>query len=224
MPPNPAPRIPAARRRVPATAVAVAAALTLAACSSEQAPAPDGAAPAASTPTTSAASPAPSSPPAEPSADPTPTPSVTAMPTEPDRPTFDARTERALQTIAAMETSFGAGAFTIEVNDDGTEWKMELAQGDDRLKVKAEADTTGVAPTDTKRDDLDGDDRAALSSARVSLSQAIVRVVETSGGVLDEAELEEDDGTALWKVSVRLGDDDVDYRVDVSTGAVWRDD
>ncbi|MDO8147525.1 hypothetical protein Q6350_03685 [Isoptericola sp. b515] len=224
MPPSPAPRTPAARRPVPATAVAVMAALALAACSSVQAPAPDDAAPAASPPTTSAASPTPSTPSPEPSAEPSSTPSGTPTPTEPDRPTFDPRTERALQTIAAMETSFGAGAFAVEGNGDGAEWKLELAQGDDRLKVKAEADTTGVAPTDTKRDDLDDDDRAALGSARVSLSQAIVRVVEASGGVLDEAELEEDDSTALWKVTVRLGDDDVEYRVDVATGAVWRDD
>ncbi|WP_278236059.1 PepSY domain-containing protein [Isoptericola sp. AK164] len=228
MPSCPAHRLAPARRAARTGAVVVAAALALAACSADVAPAPDAATPAA---TPAETSPAPSSTPTEPSADPSPSPSDTPSPQAeepapadtPTYPSFDPHTDRALQTIAAMEATFGAGAFKVEGDDDGTRWKLELTQGGDRLKVKAEANDTGIATTDTKRDDLGDDDREALGRAQVSLSEAIVRVVESSGGVLDKAELEEDDGIAYWEVEVDLGDDDEHYRVDVATGTLSRE-
>lgn len=229
MPPRTAHHAIPIRRAARATtaAGALVTALALTACTGGTPPTPDAS-------TTAPPAVELSAPQAEPSSDPTPsgTPSPEATePAAPEEPTdsptyppFDDHTDRALQTIAAMEATLGAGAYKIEGDDDGTEWKLELVQGDDRLKVKAEADATGVAPKDTKRDDLDDDDRDALGRAQISLSEAIARVVESSGGVLDKADLEEDDGAAYWEVTVRTGDDDADYHVDLVTGAVERED
>lgn len=214
--------------RTATTAATLAAAFALTACSVDTAPAPDSAA-AASPATEQSATPAEPSAVSSPSDTPIPEPTESEEPESspaaaPTYPPFDERTDRALQTIAAMEATLGAGAFKVEGDDDGTEWKLELARGDERLKVKAEADGTGLATTKTDRDDLDDDDRGALSSTQISLSEAIARVVEQTGGVLDGAELEEDDGVAFWEVVVLLGDDDEDYRVDLATGEVSHDD
>ncbi|WP_277212017.1 PepSY domain-containing protein [Isoptericola croceus] len=231
MPSSPA-RRPARTCRAGLPSVVVTAALVLAGCSVGGPP--DDTAPTAAAVELSTA-------PAEPTVDASPSDdeqaqepdasdhdepegSPTPEPKNPAYPLFDERTDRALQTIAAMEATLGAGVFKIDGNGDGTEWKLELARGNQRLKVKVETDDTGLNHRGIDTDDLDDEDRDALDSTQISLSEAIARVVDSTNGVLDKAELEEDDGAAFWEITVHMGDDDEDYRVDLATGAITRDD
>ncbi len=73
-------------------------------------------------------------------------------------------------------------------------------------------------------DDLDDDDRAGLEAATTTLGEAVETALAEVGGTLDDVELDEEDGTWVWSVSVDRTDDgdDVEVHVDAATGEVVR--
>ncbi|WP_161965111.1 PepSY domain-containing protein [Ornithinimicrobium cerasi] len=132
-------------------------------------------------------------------------------------------TATALAAIATAEAEAGGTAYEIDDQDDDGTWEVDVAVDDRSVEVTVSADGSTVA--ETEDDDLDEDDRAALDAATITLVDAITTAVTEVDGVLDDAELEEEDGSFFWEVSVDrtsngAGDDDVEVRVDVTTGDV----
>ncbi|WP_431473589.1 PepSY domain-containing protein [Ornithinimicrobium sp. W1665] len=75
---------------------------------------------------------------------------------------------------------------------------------------------------ETEDDDLDEEDRAALEAAVVTLAEAVGTAVAEVGGGLDDVELDDEDGTWVWDVSLDDTDNgnEVDVKVGTTTGEV----
>jgi uncharacterized membrane protein YkoI len=132
------------------------------------------------------------------------------------------RTTTALAAIATAEAEIEGTAYAID-DDEATSWEVDVASGEET--VTATLDGTGTQVSETATDDLDAADQEALDGANVVLSEAIQRVVGESGGTLDDAELETEDGAARWTVSVLTSaGDDEEYHVDLADGTVTQDD
>lgn len=126
-------------------------------------------------------------------------------------------TATALAAIQTAETEAGGTAYEIDDQDDDGTWEVDVRVEDHSVEVTVSADGTEVL--ETEQDDLDGDDRAALDAATITLSEAIELSIAEVGGVLDDAELEdEDDGQPHhWEVSVDTDSrDDIDVLVSVT--------
>ncbi|WP_418275278.1 PepSY domain-containing protein [Isoptericola jiangsuensis] len=131
-------------------------------------------------------------------------------------------TTHALQAVATAEAEAGGTAYAVDLDDTGDVWEVDVAV--DGGSVEVTVDSTADEVQRTENDDLDPEDRDALDAAKVGLSEAIQRVVGESGGTLDDAELDVEDGTARWSVTV-VGDDGVeqDHLVDTATGETGLD-
>ncbi|WP_420111959.1 PepSY domain-containing protein [Pseudactinotalea sp.] len=131
-------------------------------------------------------------------------------------------TAAGLAAIATAERDTGGVAFAIDRDDDGDEgWDVDVRTGDTMVEVEVSADGTSVVRSED--DDLDGDDRAAIDAAEITLTEAIEIAVAETGGVLDDAELSDDDNPLHYEVTVDTADrDDVDVDVDAVTGEVLR--
>lgn len=126
--------------------------------------------------------------------------------------------------LAAQEEVDGV-AFEIDDQDEDGTWEVDVRVGDRSVEVTVDAQGTVVRTDD--EDDLDAEDREALDSAAVPLEEAISIALEEVGGQLDDAELDEEDGTYVWKVSVDGTDDgrdDVEVSVDIVSGEVVKVD
>ncbi|MFD6136647.1 hypothetical protein [Isoptericola sp. NPDC060257] len=186
----------AARRLAVPVALALALGLTLTACADG-----DGGAPA-DTPATSATE--------DTATDDTTSPSASAAP--------EHRTAAGLLAIATAEKKAGGTAYAIDDPDRDNTWEVDVATGTISVEVEVSADGTEVVRT--QEDDLDADDRRALADATVSITRAIERTVAKSGGDLDDAELDEDDGRYHWSVTVLVDGVETDYRVGTQDGKV----
>lgn len=112
----------------------------------------------------------------------------------------------ALSAIETAEAETGGTAYEIDDQDEDGTWEVEVRVDDRSVEVTVSEDGTAVVSTED--DDLDEDDRAALDAATITLADAIQMGVAEVGGVLDDAELEdEDDGLPHhWEVSVDTED------------------
>lgn len=128
------------------------------------------------------------------------------------------RTAAGLLAIATAEKKAGGTAYAIDDPDRDNTWEVDVATGTISVEVEVSADGTEVVRT--QEDDLDADDRRALTDATVSITQAIERTVAKSGGDLDDAELDEDDGRYHWSVTVLVDGAETDYRVGTQDGKV----
>lgn len=127
----------------------------------------------------------------------------------------------AVAAIAAAEDEAGGTAFSIDDADDDDTWEVDVAVGDGTVTV--EVDQAGEV-VGTEEDDLNPAVVQALNAAQVSLADAVESVLAEADGTLDDAELEEEDGSFdTWTVTVDEQGDAVDYRVDVASGEVVRD-
>lgn len=151
----------------------------------------------------------------------TPTTDPTGQPTSgtetPGTPPGDgAVNDGALEAIALAEAEAGGTAYEIdrERNRDG--WEVAVAV--DGIEIEVFVDLTGTEVLGTEREgSIDRDELDALAGATVSLADAIRTAVDETGSVLDEAEIDVDDGLAYWKVEL---EDDSEVKVDVATGDV----
>lgn len=134
-------------------------------------------------------------------------------------------TAAALEAVATAEAEAGGTAYAVDDQDDDGGWEVDVATADRSVEVTVSAD--GLTVVGTEEDDLDDDDRAVVEAAETTLREAVEAAVAEVGGVLDDAELDEEDGSPVWEVTLDRtdgGDDDVDVRVDAVTGDVSRDD
>ena len=129
----------------------------------------------------------------------------------------------ALNAIASAETETAGTSYEIDDQDDDGTWEVDVRVDDRSVEVTVSADGTTVVSTE--EDDLDSDDRDALDAASITLVEAIKIAVQEVGGVLDDAELEEEDGTYGWEISLDGTDsgDDIEVLVSID-GQVLRTD
>lgn len=135
----------------------------------------------------------------------------------PDGVTGDV-TAAALQAIETAEGEAGGTAYAIDDQEVDGSWEVDVVVDDRSVEVTVSADGGVVG---TEDDDLDDDDRAGLDAATITLGEAIGVAVGEVGGHLDDAELDEDNGTHFWDVSLDGTDrgDDIEVKVSV-TGEV----
>ncbi|MFE5294456.1 hypothetical protein ACFQ8T_19930 [Isoptericola sp. NPDC056618] len=195
----------AARRLAVPAALALALGLTLTACADD-----DGGAPADTPATSAAEGTATDDATDDDTTDDMTSPSASAAP--------EHRTAAGLLAIATAEKKAGGTAYAIDDPDRDNTWEVDVATGTISVEVEVSADGTEVVRT--QEDDLDADDRRALADATVSITRAIERTVAKSGGDLDDAELDEDDGRYHWSVTVLVDGVETDYRVGTQDGKV----
>ena len=120
-----------------------------------------------------------------------------------------------LAAITAAEDEAGGTAYEIDDQDEDGTWEIDVAKGDQSVEVEVGEDGTATAGDD---DDLDDEDRAGLDAAKIDLAEAIEAALKEADGTFDDAELEEENGTHHWKISVDVNGNDTDVLVDVTTG------
>lgn len=201
--------------RIALTAVTTAAVLGVAACGADSAPSnPDDTV----TMSSSESSTSESSQPSESS-----TSSETPSETGSQSPDSDGGLSAVTSAIEAAEAETGGTTYEVDDQDRDGSWEIDLAKDGTSIEVKVSADGK---VTDRETDDLDDDDRTALDSAKVTITEAIEQALAEADGAFDDAELEEENGTYYWKVSVDTDtdsdadDDDRDVLVDVTNGTV----
>lgn len=124
--------------------------------------------------------------------------------------------------IAVAEDEAGGTAYEIDDQDDDSSWEVDVAVDDRSIEVTVSEDGQVVG---TEEDDLDGDDRDALAAATITIVDAAATALGEVDGTLDDIELDEEDGTFAWEVTIDTADeDDVEVYVDVTTGEVIRVD
>ena len=128
----------------------------------------------------------------------------------------DDLTAVALTAVATAEAETDGTAYEIDDQDDDGTWEVDVRVDDRSVEVTVAADGTAVESTED--DDLDDDDRAALDAATITLAEAVELAVAEVGGVLDDAELEEEDGSFFWEVTLdgTESGDDVEVKVSVT--------
>lgn len=200
---------------------ALALALTLSACGGD-APADGGSSVTAPSTSTSSPTATESSSPSDDDNSTTPTDSATSAPADGGTGTStDDRTASGLAAITTAESETGGVAYAIDDSDDDGGWEVTVRTGDSSVEVRVGADGAVVG---TEPDDLDGDDRQILDGVQITLVQAIEAAVAETGGVLDDADLsDDDDDQASVEVTVDTADrTDVDVHLDPVTGEVLR--
>lgn len=147
-------------------------------------------------------------------------PTTTTSSTPDSTPAVDDTAWRS--AIATAEEHAGGTAYELDDQDDNGTWEIDVAVGDRSVEVTVSADGTSVVETEDD-DDLDDDDRQALSVATITLEDAILTALAEVPGQLDDAELDDDNGTFAWEITIDVdNDDDVEVYIDVVTGEVLR--
>ena len=124
-----------------------------------------------------------------------------------DDPVFDA--------IGAVTADYPDGIIiSIDREDNTDAYEVDVVQGDEVLELKVEEDGN-VVEDDREHD---GEDISYAQDTTVSIEDAIQEALEQhQDGFLDEAELDEDNGTLNWDIS--LDDADRNDLTDVRIAA-----
>lgn len=107
----------------------------------------------------------------------------------------------AVRAITTAEADAGGRAFELDT-DDG-QWQVHVGVGDREVEVRVSADGSRAESSDDS-DGLDADDAAALAATTTTLADAIrIAATRASGGArIEEATLEQDGGSPVWKVDL----------------------
>ena len=122
-----------------------------------------------------------------------------------------------LAAIDLAEAEADGTAFGID-DEDGGNWEITVAAGDEEIEVLVSGDGTEVLGTDNEGS-LDSDDRAGLDAADVTISEAIETAAGEHTGSIDDVELDDEDGTFAWEVNFT---DDVEIYVHVTNGDILK--
>ncbi len=135
-----------------------------------------------------------------------------------DAGSFDP-TASGLAAVETAEAEAGGTAYALDDEDGDGGWEVDVAVDGRSVEVTVGPDGTVV---ETEDDDLDEEDRAALEAAVVTLAEAVGTAVAEVGGGLDDVELDDEDGTWVWDVSLDDTDNgnEVDVKVGTTTGEV----
>lgn len=134
-------------------------------------------------------------------------------------------------SLAAVETVLAKyeGGDVADIDYDRREnlFEVEVIQNDTKHDVTV--DGAGENITNEREDGAaDQDDLDELGQASISIDEAIKRVFEEASSqdgtvLLDDASLDEDNGTLNWEVELDIDDRDATYYVDAGEGSVRSD-
>ena len=110
----------------------------------------------------------------------------------------------AVRAITTAESVAGGRAFELDTDDD--QWQVHVAVGDREVEVRVSADGARADSPDAT-EELDADDDAALQATTTTLADAIrIAAARAVGGArVEEAALEQEDGTPVWSVDIAGG-------------------
>lgn len=130
--------------------------------------------------------------------------------------------EAAGAAIETAEAENGGTAHHIDW-DDNEHWEIDVV-GDREWEYQVSADGSSVEQTD--EDDADGDDTREVEQAEVTLLEALETALEDTPGTIDDAELDEDDGSLHWEVGIYAegSSDSTDIRIDAQSGDITGSD
>jgi len=150
------------------------------------------------------------------------TTSATGGATSPARPAEEVN-RAGMAAVQRAEESVEGVAFQLDDVDDDGSWRVDVAVGPDEVEVTVSADGSEVLGS-RPGGQLDDDDAAGLAAATIPLRQAIELALAEEGGALEDVELDREDGSFVWTVTVDRDGDDQDVHVDVARGEVVRVD
>lgn len=140
-----------------------------------------------------------------------------ATPSSGDDPVF-----AAIDALLAEHSD--AVVVQIDQDDDDTVYEIEAVLGDRVVDFDVRDD--GTVREDDDDDDDDDDIRRAQEATITAEDAARAALEGRDGQSIDEMELDEDNGTLRWEVSLdrENGDDGDELRVDATTAEVTQDD
>lgn len=130
-----------------------------------------------------------------------PSPATSASPDRAENPASTTGDDPVFAAIEAVLAAHPGGIITdIDREDDRPAYDIDVVTGD--IVLELEVDEDGTIREDD-RDDDDDDDIAEARAATVTAAEAIRSALDMhEGGVLDEAELDEDDGALTWEIEL----------------------
>lgn len=135
----------------------------------------------------------------------------------------ETRNAGALQALSTAADAVSGTPYEIDDEDGDQVWEVDVLAGDRKHEVKVSWDGRNVVGQE--EDDPDAEDARRLEGAGLSLGQAIERALDEVPGALDDAELDDDNDLAVWKVEIDTPDaDGIEVLIKVADGQVVRVD
>lgn len=133
----------------------------------------------------------------------------------------EARNAGAIQALSTAADAVSGTPYEIDDADDDQVWEVDVMVGERTHEVKVSRDGRNVVGQE--KDDADDEDVRRLQGAGLSLAQAIERALNEVPGTLDDAELDDDNNQAVWKVEIDTPEkQDVEVLIKVADGQVVR--
>lgn len=125
------------------------------------------------------------------------------------------------RAIQLAETESGGVAYKIDDEDNDDAWEVDVLLPDG-TGMEVKVDRAGQNVLETENDD----DADVTELPSTTLMDAISAAVAHIPGVLDDAELDDEDGRVVWKVELdqTADGDDVELHLDAATMEVVKTD
>ncbi len=130
--------------------------------------------------------------------------------------------EQALAAVAAAEGVNGGRAYSLETNDQRSEWKVKVVEGNEgRVYV---IDQSGNVVRNEIDDDFDEDDKHVTDAGIISLADAVkAALAERPDGYLESADFDDNDDNKFYfevELENEAGGDLAEFGIDAESGAV----
>lgn len=130
--------------------------------------------------------------------------------------------EQALAAVAAAEGVNGGRAYSLETNDQRSEWKVKVVEGNEgRVYV---IDQSGNVVRNEIDDDFDEDDKHVTDAGIISLADAVkAALAERPDGYLESADFDDNDDNKFYfevELENEAGGDLAEFDIDAESGAV----
>lgn len=128
----------------------------------------------------------------------------------------DSPVEAGLTAVALAEAEVpGSQAISLDWDDDQT-WSVDVISGDQKHEIKVNSEGTEIL--ETEQESADSEDIDRLPGATTPISDAIRTALVTNPGEFDEADLEMEGNSLVWKVEI--DNPDTTVYVDAATGEI----
>lgn len=130
--------------------------------------------------------------------------------------------EQALAAVAAAEGVNGGRAYSLETNHQRSEWKVKVVEGNEgRIYV---IDQSGNVVRNEIDDDFDEDDKHVTDAGIISLADAVkAALAERPDGYLESADFDDNDDNKFYfevELENEAGGDLAEFDIDAESGAV----
>lgn len=130
--------------------------------------------------------------------------------------------EQALAAVTAAEGVNGGRAYSLEANDQRSEWKVKVVEGNEgRVYV---IDQSGNVVRNEIDDDFDEDDKHVTDAGIIPLADAVkAALAERPDGYLESADFDDNDDNKFYfevELENEAGGDLAEFDIDAESGAV----